>query len=90
MFDLLIINAIVPFLYYNAIEHDDENDQHLALNLLENTKAERNKIIDGWKTLNIKAKNAFESQGLIEIKNNYCSFKKCLTCKIGVWILNLK
>lgn len=90
MFDLLIINAIVPFLYHYAYKHDESKYHELALELLEITKAEKNTIIEGWERLNIKAKNAFESQGLIEMKNNYCSFKKCLSCKVGVWILNSK
>ena len=88
MFNHLQINALIPFLYSFGIKHDDEEYCSHALNLLEQSEAEKNKIISAWSKLNIRARNGFESQGLIEMKNNYCSFKKCLSCKIGVWILN--
>jgi hypothetical protein len=90
MYNHILINGTIPFIYAYGINHDDELYLQYALELSERISPEKNTIISNWNRMNIKAKNAFESQGLIELKNNFCSFKKCLSCKIGVWILNSK
>lgn len=84
----IIINTFVPFLYAYGKAHGNEEQQESALETLQQTKVEKNNIISGWKALDLIPENAFETQGLIELKNEYCAFKKCLTCKIGVWMLN--
>ena len=33
--------------------------------------------------MGVKAKNAVESQGLIQLKTSYCDAKKCLNCNLG-------
>lgn len=88
MVNNIIINAFVPFLYAYGKAHGNEEQQENALETLQGTKAEKNNIISGWKTLELIPENAFETQGLIELKNEFCTFKKCLTCKVGVWMLN--
>ena len=88
MVNNIIINTFVPFLYAYGKAHGNEEQQESALETLQQTKVEKNNIISGWKALDLKPENAFETQGLIELKNEYCAFKKCLTCKIGVWMLN--
>lgn len=88
MVNNVIINAFVPFLYTYGKAHGNDEQQEAALETLEQTKSESNNIISGWKALNINPENAFETQGLMELKNEFCAFKKCLTCKIGVWMLN--
>jgi len=88
MVNNIIINTFVPFLYAYGKAHDNEIHQEAALETLQQTVSEKNNIISGWKTLGINPENAFETQGLIELKNEYCAFKKCLTCKIGAWMLN--
>lgn len=90
MYEKVLINALIPFLYSYGLKHDDRTFCQLTLNLLETLNAEKNTIINKWNKLGVKAQNALESQGLIEMKNNYCSVKKCLTCKVGICILNLK
>ncbi len=84
----ILINGVVPYLYAYAKQHDEQHLKEKALDILEHLKAESNSIIRHWKNRGIVAKNALESQGLLELKNNLCSSKKCLSCKIGVWILN--
>ncbi|TXB65202.1 DUF2851 family protein [Vicingus serpentipes] len=79
----LIINVIIPvtFLYGKTINNEDIVVK--SLNWLEELKSENNSIILNWKALKINANNALQSQALIELKNNYCSKKKCLNCSIG-------
>jgi hypothetical protein len=59
------------------------------MKLLESLPKEENNIINDFDVLGVKVKNAFESQALLELKNNYCNFKKCLQCGIGNKILKL-
>ena len=80
---LIIINTIVPFLFLYGQEKNEEQYVDKALQLLENTNAENNSIIQKWKETGIDIKSAFETQALIELKNNYCNHKKCLNCRIG-------
>ena len=84
--DLLIINTIIPlkFLYQKS---RGEVDEESFLELLKNMKPEKNSVISKFSEIKIKSKNAFETQALLELKNNYCAPKRCLECAIGVKIL---
>ena len=88
MVNNILINGVVPFLYAYGKLHDEQRFIQGALSLLEELKPESNSIMTQWKNRGVEAKSALESQGLLELKNNFCSSKKCLSCKIGVWILN--
>jgi len=44
---------------------------------------ENNTITNGFKILGIENKNAFDSQALIQLKNDYCNQKRCLDCAVG-------
>ncbi|MEX1192888.1 MAG: DUF2851 family protein [Brumimicrobium sp.] len=86
-FNLVLINGIVPYLIYlKHLEHNFEYSD-AVINLLEHLPPESNNITKKWSNLGIKPKNAAESQGMIELKNEFCNFKKCLSCKIGHHVL---
>jgi len=57
------------------------------LQWLEETSAEKNNITKGFQKLDIENKSAFDSQSLIELKNEYCNKKRCLECGVGNAIL---
>lgn len=84
--DLLIINTIIPlkFLYQKSKGAVDED---FFLTLLQKIKPEKNNIISKFSALNMVAKNAFDTQALLELKNNYCTPKRCLACAIGLKVL---
>ncbi len=88
--DLIGINVVAPVLtaYSKSIQNDEYIQQALAL--LEQLKPEQNKIIRIWEGLSVKAANAGESQGLIELYNENCSNKTCLTCGIGFNLIKHK
>ena len=90
MTNSIMINAISPFIYAYAHHHADDSTKERTLILMEILKPDANSIITKWKKLVDCGHNSLETQGLIELKNKYCSFKKCLSCKVGVWILNAK
>jgi Protein of unknown function (DUF2851) len=55
---------------------------------LKNLPVEKNYIIQKFMKSGIRINNAQESQGLIELHENYCRKHKCLDCEIGKKILN--
>ena len=79
----VIINVVVPIMFVYAQQNNNATINQKALSYLEALPSENNTIIKKWKLLNVTAKNALQSQSLLELKNNYCSQKKCLTCSIG-------
>lgn len=85
--DKIMINVIVPFLFYYGRFVQDEQYLDRAFDILLTLKPEKNKITDAWHHIGFSNSNAFESQALIALKQNYCDQKRCLECKIGYKIL---
>jgi hypothetical protein len=84
--DLLLINTIIPmkFLYLKNLGKSDFSN---VFSIVEQLKPEKNAIISMFDELKIKCSNAFESQALLQLKNNYCNKQKCLECEIGMKLL---
>jgi hypothetical protein len=87
--DLLLINTIIPikFIYQKSV---GKLDQEAILQLIKQIKPEKNNIIQKFSTLKINALNAFETQSLLQLKNEYCSKNNCLQCVIGNRLLKGK
>jgi len=85
--DLILINTIAPLLFLYGKKTGNEQFCVNAVDLLEHLEPENNNIIRHWKQLGVKAKHAGDSQGLLELKNNYCNNKRCLECSVGFGIL---
>ncbi|MDR1742763.1 MAG: DUF2851 family protein [Dysgonamonadaceae bacterium] len=81
--DAILINTAVPMLFAYGKKNDEDKYCDRAFYFLESLKAERNAIITAFKDAGIRAKNAFESQALIQLKKEYCDKRKCLYCQIG-------
>ncbi|HKZ67732.1 MAG TPA: DUF2851 family protein [Chitinophagaceae bacterium] len=87
MIDNIVINTVAPVLFAYGSYHNENKYKDRALQCLEETAAEKNLITDGFKQLQIGNKNAWDSQALIELKNEYCTKKRCLECSVGNAIL---
>ncbi len=85
--DLLLINTIIP-LKFSYLKSKGEINEDDFLGLIKQIKSEKNSIISKFDELKIKSKNAFESQALLELKNSFCTMKRCLHCAIGNKLLN--
>ncbi len=83
----IIINTIVPFKFAYGKYKDIEDLKQNALDLLISTKPETNSIVKNWAILGVKAKNSLQSQALLQLKNEYCTKKRCLSCAIGAKVL---
>ena len=84
--DLLVINTIIPIRFAHAKSQGKEISEFL-LGLLKEVSAEKNAVVDKFNGFGVKAKNAFESQSLLQLKNEYCNHGKCLQCAIGIELL---
>ena len=81
--DILLINAVIPVIFVYGRSRDRQDICERAFDFLENIKAEENIIISEWTNAGINAESAFYSQALIQLRNEYCKKRKCLSCRIG-------
>ncbi len=85
---LLSINVAAVLLVAYGQYTNDESFIEKAINFLEVLKPEDNVITRQWQELGVQLSSAAESQGAIELFNNYCKERKCLQCNIGSQILS--
>lgn len=81
--DILLINAVIPVLFIYGRSHDNIEICERAVSFLDEIRTEENTIISDWKKAGVEAGTAFDSQGLIHLRNNYCKKRRCLDCRIG-------
>lgn len=84
----ILINTVIPIMFLYGKEKGNEEIRDKAINFLENIKAEKNNITKRWATIGLEVKNAYFSQSLIQLYNEYCLKKRCLNCRIGMKYLN--
>ena len=84
---ILEINALAPFAFYYGKETGTETSLDLAVKILENAKADSNRIIKWWASYQRVPINAAQSQAMIELKRQYCDHKNCVICNIGKSII---
>ncbi|WP_017733136.1 DUF2851 family protein [Nafulsella turpanensis] len=83
----LLINTAAPLLAAYGLYLDDESWIERAMQLLQELPAESNSIVEEWKELGLQPQHAFDSQGMLELYNEFCLPKKCLQCSIGLNLL---
>jgi hypothetical protein len=84
--DLLIINTIIPLQFAYAKSQGKEISEDL-IQLINEVAPEKNAVMDKFSSFGIKSKNAFETQSLLQLKNEYCNKSRCLECAIGMELL---
>ncbi|AFC26068.1 DUF2851 family protein [Saprospira grandis] len=80
---LLFINFLAPFRFLHAQANGQEKEIDLLLDLLGQLPAENNQILRNWGSWDISAKDAQQSQALIQLYKCYCVERRCLSCSIG-------
>ena len=85
----LIINAVLPFMYYIGRIKNDNLLKERAINFYEQLPIEKNSIVNEYTVLRNDFTNAFHSQALIQLKKKYCNKKECLRCGIGLYLLKM-
>lgn len=84
---LLIINCVVPLMYAYCALHGDYETGERIVNFEMGIPAENNMIVRQWKTLGFDSGNAWRSQGLLQLRKEYCDKRKCLYCRLGTYLL---
>ena len=84
--NLILINTIIPIKYaYLKMQGKDVTEE--LMELLQLIQPEDNGVISAFSKIKVKAESAFESQALLQLKNEYCAKQKCLECAIGVKLI---
>jgi hypothetical protein len=83
MIDNILINTVIPVLFAYGHYHHENSYKQRALQWLEEIKPEKNSISNGFSALQVENSTAFDSQALIQLKNEYCNKKRCLDCRVG-------
>lgn len=84
--DLVLINTIIPLQFAYAKSKGKEISEDL-IQLINEVAPEKNTIMDKFSSFGIKLKNSFETQSLLQLKNEYCNKSRCLDCAIGMELL---
>lgn len=87
MIQNIIVNTVLPVLYAYGWYNNAEAYKDKALLWASQLLPEKNNITEGFKALGVSNKSAYDSQALIQLKNNYCNKKRCLQCAVGNSIL---
>ncbi|WP_018618410.1 DUF2851 family protein [Spirosoma luteum] len=83
----IVVNTVVPLLAAYAHHRGEPAYIDRAISLLEGLPAEKNHLTDKWNTLGLGIRTAFDSQAAIELHNEFCAVKKCLSCQVGAELL---
>ena len=81
--DLLLINVVAPLAYAYAQQQPGQDHEAYALQLLASVAPETNQIVAGYRNLGFEAKQAADTQALLEMYHSDCSQLNCLSCGIG-------
>ena len=85
--DNILINTVAPILFAYGIHRDNEDFRERAIEVLTSVKAEVNAKTKKWIASGMDINNAFDSQAVLELFNQYCLRKKCLSCNIGAELI---
>lgn len=86
-YNLLLINTILPFQYVYHQQLGNEMIEEI-LERYQGIPLEKNSTTDVFKKLKIPLTSSLDSQSVLYLKKNYCDLRKCLSCDIGVKLMN--
>ena len=86
--NIILINTIIPIMFVYGKMKNNHSIQERAFDWLSEIKAESNSITNKFLSMGIKAENALQSQAMLQLEANYCSKKRCLSCRFGHLLLN--
>jgi len=84
----VVINTFVPVLVAYGKSRDEQVYTDRALKYLQLLRPEHNRIIKMWEGVGLVPANAFDSQAMIELNNEFCLKKRCAVCNIGSVIMD--
>ncbi|MEP6931080.1 MAG: DUF2851 family protein [Flavobacterium sp.] len=84
--DLVILNTVIPLQFAFAEKRGELIFEDL-IDFMNEVAPEKNSIIDKFESFGLISKSAFDTQVLLQLKNEYCNQKACLKCAIGMELL---
>jgi hypothetical protein len=84
--DLVIINTVIPIQFAYAKTRGVDIAEDL-MRLLNEVAPEKNAIMDKFISFGMQLESAFETQAMLQLKNEYCSKSRCLACSIGMELM---
>lgn len=84
--DLIIINTVIPFRFAYARHTGQENSEDL-MSVLKQIAPESNSIINKFSQYKVSVNSAYDTQSLLQLKNEYCAHKRCMQCAVGLELL---
>jgi hypothetical protein len=85
--NLFRINAAIPFSACYASRHGDLTAREKWMEMLERLPAESNRVTRVWTGYGYRVPNAFYSQAFLHLYSVYCHPRKCLSCRIGQYLI---
>lgn len=85
--DNVVINSFVPLLYAYGEYHQLPLLREKALQWLVQTPPENNRVLRQFRLLGVYPSSGYDSQALMELKQEYCDPKRCLDCGLGIYLL---
>ena len=79
----LLINSVAPLLFLYGEFRQNKRYLDQAVSLLASLPPEDNRMIREWADTGFTPDSALQSQGLIQLKTEYCDARRCLYCAIG-------
>jgi hypothetical protein len=86
-FHSIVINTIVPYLFFMSKHSLNDNYVEYALDLLSQLPAEINTKTKEFLKLGVKTESALESQAQIQLFDTLCTKKLCLQCNVAEFLL---
>ena len=78
--------SILQYVYGSYIQNEELRDRAIAL--LECIPAEENKYTRPWIAAGVNPRNAFDTQGLIQLSREYCAAQRCECCPVARRIID--
>lgn len=80
---LLIINFVAPMLYAYGASRGDAELSERGLDMWHASEPENNRIIRQWEAAGLKCSTAADTQGLLQLRKEYCDRNRCMECRFG-------
>lgn len=88
MADNIVVNTVAPFLYAYATHTGEASLRDKALQWLRETAGEANRATRVFRLDGRLPVDAHESQGLLELRTQYCERRRCLECDVCAMLLS--
>jgi hypothetical protein len=83
----IVINTVIPFLFVYGSMNGKEEAREKAIGWLNRIPAENNRMVRRWAQAGIRPSSALYSQALLQLMENYCNRRRCLSCSVGLQLI---